>query len=100
MSDHTRTLLTIITESSLEPKLVAEIEKLGAHGYTISECRGKGSHGVRDADWDYDRNIRVEVICTASTADRIANHLRDRYYRDFAMVMFRSEVTVWRPEKF
>lgn len=100
MNGHKRILLTIITESSLEAKLTSEIEKLGAHGYTIVDCRGKGSHGARDADWDYDRNIRLEVICPEETAQAIANHLRDTYYKDFAMVTFTSEIAVWRPEKF
>ena len=100
MNANTRTLLTIITESSLENRLVSDIEKLGAHGYTISDCRGKGARGARDAEWDYDSNIRVEVICSRETADAIAAHLQKRYYKDFAMVVFHDEVSVLRPEKF
>lgn len=97
---NTRTLLTIITESSLENRLVSDIQRLGARGYTISDCRGKGAQGARDADWDYDRNIRMEVICTRETAQAIMSYLQKQYYDDFAMVIFSDEVSVLRPEKF
>lgn len=100
MHPDTRTLLTIITESTLEHRLVDDIQRLGARGYTISDCRGKGSQGTRDADWDYDSNIRVEVICGRDTADAIARHLHETYYADFAMVIFSDDVAVLRPEKF
>jgi hypothetical protein len=100
MNPNTRTLLTIITESSLEHRLAGEIENLGAHGYTISDCRGKGAQGTRDAEWDYDSNIRVEVICSRETADAITAHLHENYYKDFAMVIFSDDVSVLRPKKF
>jgi hypothetical protein len=100
MHPDTRTLLTIITESSLEHRLVSEIEKLGAHGYTISDCRGKGAQGARDGEWDYDSNIRVEVICGRETAEAITAHLHKTYYEDFAMVIFSDDVAVLRPDKF
>jgi nitrogen regulatory protein PII len=100
MNGHTRTLLTIITEGKLETRLADDIERLGAHGYTITDSRGKGAQGLRDAEWDYDRNIRVEVICTQETAKAIAAHLWKTYYDDFAMVVFSDDVSVLRPEKF
>lgn len=100
MSANTRTLLTIITESSLENRLVSDVQKLGARGYTISDCRGKGTRGARDADWDYDRNIRMEIICTRETAESIMASLHKKYYDDFAMVIFSDDVSVLRPEKF
>lgn len=100
MNEHLRTLLTIFTEASVEMMLIRDIERLGAHGYTITEARGKGSHGVRDAEWDMDSNIRIEVICTKETAAAIAEHLRETYYKNYAMVIYSHEVAVLRPEKF
>jgi nitrogen regulatory protein PII len=58
-----RQLVTIITEAVLESELTRQLEQLGARGYTITEARGKGSRGIRDAGWDEVRNIRIEVIC-------------------------------------
>lgn len=100
MIKHMRKLLTVITESALESHLISDIEKLGAHGYTITDARGKGGRGVRNASWDASGNIRVEVICNAQTADAIANHLRERYYDNYAMILTVTDVEVLRPEKF
>ena len=95
-----RKLLTIVTEASLEHELVREIERLGAHGYTVTDSRGQGSRGVRNAAWYLSANIRIEVICTTDTAHTIAAVLRDRYYDNYAMILFIGDVAVLRPEKF
>ena len=95
-----RRLLTIVTEATLEATLVREIEGLGARGYTITDARGKGGRGIRDATWAPHANIRLEVLCDAETADAICTALRDRYYDNYSMVMYVSDVDVLRPEKF
>ncbi|TLP97075.1 transcriptional regulator [Nesterenkonia salmonea] len=100
MNSHKRKLLTIVTEAALESTLVREIESLGAHGYTITDARGKGEHGVRNAGWEASANIRVEVVCDAETAAALAAHLREHYSRNYAMIPYLSDVEVLRPEKF
>ena len=100
MSNEYRKLLTVITESAIERDLLADMERLGAHGYTVTDARGKGSRGVRNAHWGEAGNIRIEVLCNDATAQAIALHLRTRYYDNYAMILFMSEVHVLRPEKF
>lgn len=100
MNAHTRKLLTIVTEAALEGTLVRDLERLGAHGYTITDARGKGHRGVRDADWQASANIRLEVLCAADTAQTITAHLREHYYQHYAMILFVGDVEVLRPEKF
>lgn len=100
MIDRNFKLLTIITESALENELTDVFERLGASGYTITNARGKGSRGIRDAGWSTSSNIRLEVICGAALAETIADHMREHYYRDYAMVLFVTDVGVMRPEKF
>jgi nitrogen regulatory protein PII len=95
-----RKLVTIITEAAIERNLIADLERLGAHGYTVTDARGKGSRGVRDAEWSTSSNIRIEVVCDAETADRISAHLKARYYDNYAMISFVGDVGVLRPEKF
>ena len=82
--------------------LITDIEALGAHGYTITDARGKGSRSRsrRDAAWLPQANIRIEVLCDADTALAICAALRERYYDNYAMVMYVGEVDVLRPEKF
>jgi len=100
MDPHQKKLLTIIAEAVLEHQLTQMLDKLGASGYTISDARGRGSRGVRSADWSSSGNIRIEVVCGEELAVAIENHLFKHYYNDYAIIAFLSDVTVLRPEKF
>jgi nitrogen regulatory protein PII len=98
--DDSRRLITIVTEAILELELCETLEKLGSTGYTVTNARGSGHRGIRDAGWSSSSNVRVEVVCNDDVAQRIATHLRDNYYNDYAMILFESDVRVLRPEKF
>lgn len=100
MLTHDMKLITIITESALEHILEKDIERLGARGYTITNARGKGHRGVRDAGWSTDSNIRIEVVSEPPVIDRIAEYLSKTYYKDYAMMLYLSDVEVLRSEKF
>ncbi|MBK8066287.1 MAG: transcriptional regulator [Rhodanobacteraceae bacterium] len=95
-----RTLLTLITEATIEASLLRDLDRLGVRGYTVSDARGRGSRGVRDAAWRESSNIRIEVICPRALADTVLAHVQARYYADYAMVAFLSEVEILRPGKF
>ncbi len=96
----TRKLLIIICEADLETMLGEDAMRLGAHGFTVTDARGRGSSGSRDASWDLSANIRMEIICEERVADIIAQHLRSAYYDNYAMVMYMLDVNVLRVEKF
>ena len=100
MHTERRKLLTIVAEAALEQRMTKDLERFGAHGYTITEARGKGSRGVRNAGWERSGNIRMEVVCDATTAAAIAAHLKEHYYDNYAMILFIGDVEVLRPEKF
>jgi nitrogen regulatory protein PII len=100
MTMTTRKLLTVVCEAALESLLAEAVMRLGAHGYTVTEARGRGSRGVRNAAWDEAANIRLEVVCEGPVAQRIAEHLRQHYYANYAMILYCSDVEVLRPEKF
>lgn len=100
MTPTTRTLLTIVSEAALENTLISDLEALGARGYTITEARGKGARGERDASWSPAANIRIEVLCDEATARVITTAVRERYYDNYSMVMYWSDVSVLRPDKF
>jgi nitrogen regulatory protein PII len=95
-----KTLLTIVTESVVEQTLLRELERIGAKGYTVSDARGMGSRGTRDAAWQEVANIRIEIVCARPQAEEILLHLQTKYFKDYAMVSFMQEVEVLRAEKF
>jgi len=100
MQHYTRRMVTIVTEAALERALVTELEALGVKGFTITDARGKGSRGTRQSDWVQEGNIRVEVVCDPALADRIAGHVRDKFYANYAMILFLQDVSVLRSDKF
>lgn len=93
-------LITIITEAVLESGLSKVLEDLGAKGYTIFDVRGKGHQGSRAGDWKESANIQIEVVCNTELADDITETLAEQYFDDYAMIVYRSPVSVIRSEKF
>jgi nitrogen regulatory protein PII len=100
MDNNIKTLLTIITELTLEKTITKELKSLGARGYTITNARGRGTRGARRAEWDIDSNIRIEVVCKPEVARAIETSIQEKYYDDYGMIIFSSEVSVLRPDKF
>ena len=97
---HARKLIVIIAEGALEKILVKEILAAGAHGYTISDVRGGGRHGPREAAWEADRNIRIEVVCDDAVAIAITSMLQNKFMENYATTLYVADIDVLRPEKF
>lgn len=87
-------LLTILTEAVLEDIMIDEIMALGAKGYTISDVRGRGSHGLRTGKWEAGGNIRIEVVGDGALCARIVERLQAQYERDYGLLMFTSQVVL------
>ena len=58
-------LLTIVAEAALERSLVADLDRLGVGGYTITDARGRGSRGRRSSGWEHSGNVRIELDNTS-----------------------------------
>ena len=93
-------LLTIITESDIENHLLKDLDKLGSKGYTISSARGKGEKGIRNDHWSANSNVKVEVICCPKVCDQIVEFIKEHYLKNYAIILFVSDVEVLRPAKF
>lgn len=100
MASDNRKLVTIVTEAAIESRVCKVLKDLGAHGYTVTNARGSGNRGVRNADWSSSGNVRIEVVCDENVARRIEAYLQEHYYENYAMILFESDVRVLRPEKF
>lgn len=95
-----RKLVTIVAEAALERPIVKELKRLGARGHTIVAARGEGSRGVRQGNWEQNRNVEIQVVCSQDVARSIMNCLYETFYEDFAMVAWASDVEILRGEKF
>lgn len=100
MQTHPCRLLVILAEGAIEPQLVEDVLRLGAHGYTIVDARRGERNGVRDALWDADRCIRMEILCDPHTCEGLVEHLQTTYFAHYSISLYVCEVGVLRPEKY
>jgi nitrogen regulatory protein PII len=100
MEQYEKVLLTVIIEAALEAQIEKIVRKAGASGYTISDVRGMGHHGVRAGEFEQTGNIKIEILCNASTAEELAETIRQRFFADYAVILFTSRVSVLRSERF
>jgi nitrogen regulatory protein P-II 2 len=92
-------LVTIIAEHVLRDRIVDEIRRLGAHGYTLTEVRGEGTRGIHASEWQ-GGNAKIEALVAPEVAERILEHMAGSYFRDYAVVAYVTTVEVVRGEKF
>ncbi|MEM7602241.1 MAG: transcriptional regulator [Verrucomicrobiota bacterium] len=91
--------ISIVTESLLKDEIIELIRKHGATGHTMTKVEGEGSSGRHASDWG-GRNIKVETLVSAETADAIMEDLSDEYFEDYSVIAWLDEVTVLRGDKF
>jgi nitrogen regulatory protein PII len=91
--------VTIVAEAVLERHLTADLERLGARGWTVLEARGSGSRGVR-ADQVAGANVQIETLVQPATAERIVEHVARQYFDNYAVIVYVDTVEVVRGDKY
>ncbi|MFW5660888.1 MAG: P-II family nitrogen regulator [Oceanicaulis sp.] len=102
---HKATKIILVVERLLRDKVVAIVEKEGAKGYTVTEGVGKGEHGLHGSDRPSIAQgftiVRIEVIVAdRAAAERIAQSVADRYFKEYPGIVYMDQVEVLRLEKF
>ncbi len=92
-------LVTIVAEKVLAPRLTQAILAAGASGYTLVEARGVGSRDMRASTLDGE-NVRIEVLAGAAVADALLEMLARDWFPHYAVVAWAAEVRVVRGEKY
>lgn len=92
-------LVTIIAEGILRERLIKAVMDLGAKGYTIGEVHGHGSAGISAQFWS-GAQVRLEILTSATIADKILAHLQANYFDTYSVIAYVSEVRVVRGEKY
>lgn len=85
-------LLTIVSESILEDRMIDQLRELGATGYTVTDARGWGKHGKRRGKWGPDSNVRIEVVGSLELCEAICNTFRQEYQDDYGLLLLMSPV--------
>ncbi|MEX2533200.1 MAG: hypothetical protein WD360_04475 [Nitriliruptoraceae bacterium] len=94
-----RQLLTIVAEAALEQRLIDDLKRLGASGYTASKVRGEGRTG-RHLQYLTGPSVELETIVNDDVAEAILTHVAENYFTHYAIVAWLTPVSVLRPERF
>lgn len=102
---HKATKIILVVERLLRDKVIAIVEAEGAKGYTVTEGVGKGAHGLHGSDRPGIAPgftiVRIEVIVAdRAAAERIAETVAGRYFKDYPGIVYMDQVEVLRLEKF
>jgi nitrogen regulatory protein P-II 2 len=99
MHTHPLKLITIIAEPVLEARITAALLALGATGFTVVEGHGSGSRALHAAEIP-GVNVRIESIVAATVAERIVEHIATKYFTDYSVIAYVSDVAVVRGAKY
>jgi len=93
-------LLSIITISSMEERLVSMFKKYGVSGFTILRARGEGSSGYEADISGFDSNILVKVIVSKERMEPILESIERKLKKGYHLTVYISDVQVIAPDKF
>jgi nitrogen regulatory protein PII len=99
MNTAARQLITIVAESVVEQKLIDDIKKCGAKGYSVSHVRGEGVTGKNTLDLN-GPSIRLESVVTDKVAESILEMLAEKYFDKYAVIAWITVAHVARPDRF
>jgi nitrogen regulatory protein P-II 2 len=94
-----RRILTVIAEAAVESRLIADVQRLGAKGYSVGHVKGEGTTGSRLHDLN-GPSVRLETVVTTPIAEAILEHLAAEYFGRFAVVAWVTPAQVMRPGRF
>lgn len=92
-------LVTVVTEGLLKEKVIALLKRHACTGFTITRTDGEGSRGVRASDWE-GPNLKIESIVSVETGEAIVEDLAEKYFDNYSLVAWLTDVQVLRGEKF
>lgn len=99
MNTTERQIVTVIAEAAVESRLIADIKRFGAKGYSIGHVRGEGTTGRLLQDLN-GPSVRLETVVTQAVADAILEHLAVDYFGRFAVVAWVAPARILRSERF
>ena len=94
--------VTVYTEAALEAGLLGHFAALGARGYTVTPCRGQGSHGVMNDLFTGVTHSRIELLVQPDVADKILMFLEAEHLKMKAITACMEDVKVaktWQSAK-
>jgi len=93
-------LLTITCEILAQKNIIEILKKHKITGYTTYEVDGNGARGIRGQGFKNEKNVKVEVILREEKLQDVVEEISRTLFANFAIVLYVSDVSVVRTEKF
>jgi len=93
-------LLTITCEILAQKNIIEILKKHEITGYTTYEVDGNGARGIRGQGFKNEKNVKVEVILREEKLQDVVEEISRTLFANFAIVLYVSDVSVVRTEKF
>jgi nitrogen regulatory protein P-II 2 len=92
-------LVTIICEPVLLPSILSLTKESGATGFTVTDVSGEGSGEKRSGEIPGSKS-KIEVVAEPDLALKMMQQLADRFFKNYAVITYSSDISILRPEKF
>lgn len=93
MNLKTGKLITVVAEAFVSDRIIREMLRLGASGYSAMPISGQGSRGVR-ASLGERKNVKIESIVSDSVVEKILHLLSEYYVPQYAVVVYVRDVEI------
>ncbi len=93
-------LLTVTCEILAQKNIIEILKKHEITGYTTFEVEGNGARGLRGQGLKNEKNVKVEVIMREDKLQDVVEEISRTMFANFAIVLYVSDVSVVRTEKF
>jgi len=93
-------LLTITCEILAQKNIIDILKKHEITGYTTYEVDGNGARGIRGQGFKNEKNVKIEIILREEKLQDIVEEISRTLFANFAIVLYVSDVSVVRTEKF
>ena len=100
MKLYTVKLLTITCEILAQKNIIEILNKHEINAYTTYEVDGNGARGIRGQGFKNEKNVKVEVILREERLQDIVEEISRTMFANFAIIVYVSDVSVVRTEKF
>ncbi|MGY5141090.1 MAG: P-II family nitrogen regulator [Candidatus Nitrosopumilus sp. Bin_571-38] len=100
MKLYTVKLLTITCEILAQKNIIEILNKHEINAYTTYEVDGNGARGIRGQGFKNEKNVKVEVILREEKLQDIVEEISRTMFANFAIIVYVSDVSVVRTEKF
>lgn len=93
-------LLTVTCEILTRRNVLQILKNHDVTGYTTYEVDGNGARGLRGQGLKNEKNVKVEVILREDKLSDIVEEISRTLFANYAIMLYVSDVSIVRPEKF